>query len=125
MRVYTQLPQEQRYQVYALMKAELNQSEIAAIVGVQKSTVSREIRRNRGLKGKGYRPKQAHQLALSRRHTRAKARIANNDWRLVERLLCEDWSTEQISLWLAQEKHLSVSHEWIYHHALGDKCRWR
>jgi len=33
------------------MKAELNQSEIATLVGVQKSTVSREIRRNRRLRG--------------------------------------------------------------------------
>lgn len=54
MRVYTQLTQEQRYQIYALMKAEHNQAEIAAIVGVDKSTISREVRRNRGLRG--YRP---------------------------------------------------------------------
>ena len=52
---YTQLTQEQRYQIYALMKAELNQSEIAMIVGVHKSTISRELRRNTGQKG--YRPK--------------------------------------------------------------------
>jgi len=51
------------------MKEELNQSEIASLVGVHKSTVSREIRLNRGLRG--YRPKQAHQLALNRRYTKA------------------------------------------------------
>lgn len=121
MRAYTQLTQEQRYQIYALMKAELNQSEIATIVGVHKSTVSREIRRNRGLRG--YRPKQAHQLALNRRHTKATPRISDEDWRLVECLLREDWSPEQISLWLAQENHLSISHEWIYQHVLEDKRR--
>ena len=40
-------------------------TEIADVIGVHKSTVSRELRRNTG--GRGYRPKQAHQLALLRR----------------------------------------------------------
>jgi len=31
MSAYTQLTQEQRYQIYALLKAELNQSEIATL----------------------------------------------------------------------------------------------
>ena len=119
MRVYTQLTQVQRYQIYALMKAELNQSEIAAIIGVNKSTISRELRRNRGLKG--YRPKQAHQLAMTRRQTKTQPRITDEDWRLVEDLLREDWSPEQISLWLAQHKRLSISHEWIYLYVLEDK----
>lgn len=119
MRPYTQLTQEQRYQIYALMNAEINQSEIATIIGVDKSTISRELRRNRGLKG--YRPTQAHQLAVSRRHTKVQPRITRADWRLVERLLRKDWSPEQISLWLAQEKRLAISHEWIYQYVLEDK----
>jgi transposase len=40
MRTYTQLTQVQRYQVYALMKAGHNQSEIAQLVDVHKSTIS-------------------------------------------------------------------------------------
>ena len=103
------------------MKAGLNQSAIAIIIGVHKSTVSREIRHNRGLRG--YRPKQAHRLALNRRHTKARPRICGEDWRFVARLLREDWSPEQISLWLAQENHLSISHEGIYQHVLEDKRR--
>lgn len=119
MRVYTQLTQVQRYQIYALMKAELNQSEIATILGVNKSTISRELRRNRGLKG--YRPKQAHQLAITRRQTKIQSRITDEDWCMVEGLLREDWSPEQISLWLVQHKRLSISHEWIYLYVLEDK----
>ena len=112
MRVYTQLTQEQRYQIYALMKADHSQAEIAEIVGVHKSTVSREVRRNRGLKG--YRPQQAHWLAVQRRRDKVQARITIGHWRLIERLLPEDWNPEQISLWLAEERHLAISHEWIY-----------
>jgi IS30 family transposase len=65
MRYYTQLTQEQRYQISALLKMDHSQIEIAKVIGVHKSTVSRELRRNRGLRG--YRPKQAHRLAVSRR----------------------------------------------------------
>ena len=121
MTTYTQLTQEQRYQIYALTKAEHNQTEIAVIVGAHKSTVSREVRRNRGLRG--YRPQQAQALALHRRHTKGQSRILPRHWRRIERLLRGDWSPEQISLWLAKEKHLTISHEWIYQHILQDKVQ--
>ena len=61
MRTYTQLTQDQRYQIEALFKAKLNQTEIAEILGVDKSTISRELKRNKGLRG--YRSKQAQRLA--------------------------------------------------------------
>lgn len=41
MRHYTQLTQEQRCQIHALLKAGHNQSEIAMIVGRDKSAISR------------------------------------------------------------------------------------
>jgi len=65
MRGYTQLTQEERYQIYILKKVEYSQAEIAELLERDKSTISRELRRNRGLKG--YRPQQAHNLALLRR----------------------------------------------------------
>ena len=54
-----------------------HQTEIAKVIGVHKATVSREIRRNKGKRG--YRPKQAHQLAVARRD-KAKSRITDEDW---------------------------------------------
>jgi len=48
MQHYTQLTSEQRYQIYALLKKEHSQSEIAQVVGVHKSTISRELKRNSG-----------------------------------------------------------------------------
>ena len=45
------------------MKAGHNQTEIARILEVHKSTISRELRRNRGLCG--YRPQQAERLAVT------------------------------------------------------------
>ncbi len=54
---YTQLALEQRYTIYALKKRGKTQTEIAETIGVHKSTVSQEIRRNTG--GRGYRYKHA------------------------------------------------------------------
>jgi IS30 family transposase len=61
MRDYTQLTQEERYQIEALLKMGHHQSEIAVVLKRHKSTISREVGRNCGLRG--YRPKQAQHLA--------------------------------------------------------------
>jgi len=119
MRSYTQLVQEQRYQIHALMKAGHNQTEMAAILGVHKSTISREMSRNRGQRG--YRAKQAQSLAMDRKLNRAEARISDKTWLDVDCLLREDWSPEQISCWLKIFKGQAVSHEWIYLHIYQDK----
>jgi len=120
MRPYTQLTQEQRYQIYALMKAGHKQTHMAALIGVHKATISRELRRNRG--GRGSRPKQAHQLALSRRN-KARRRITGVVWLRVEDRIRQDWSPEQVSAWLARREGLRISHEWIYQYILADKQR--
>lgn len=118
MKIYTQLTREQRYQIYALLKAGHNQTEIAHLIDVHKSTVSREIRRNCGLRG--YRPKQAHRLALGRRK-KTWRRIQAPTWALVESLIRKDWSPEQVSGWLRINAGVKISHEWIYQHILVDK----
>ena len=116
---YTQLTREQRYQIDALLKAGHNQTQIAAIITCHKSTVSRELRRNRGYKG--YRPLQAQRLAQGRRFQSHPARIAAYTWTQVELLLRQQWSPEQIAGRLRLEQQPTVSYEWIYHHIYRDK----
>ena len=118
MRTYTQLTQAQRYQIYALMKMGHPQTQIATCIGVDKSTISRELSRNRGQRG--YRPKQAHRLALSRRK-QGQYRIQAETWVLIEAKIRLDWSPEQIAGWLLKHYHIQVSHEWIYQYILRDK----
>ena len=48
---YKQLNQEQRYQIGVLLEAEKNKSKIAHLLGVHKSSISREINRNTGKRG--------------------------------------------------------------------------
>ena len=107
MSTYKQLTQEQRYQIYALKKAGHGQMEIANIVDVHKSTISRELCRNRGQRG--YRPKQAHKIALARRQQTHK-RIQPQTWQLITEKLRADWSPEQISGWMHRNERVQVSH---------------
>ena len=116
---YKQLTQEERYQIYALNKAGHDQATIAGILDRNPGTISRELRRNRGLKG--YRPQQAHNLALRRRYDKAQPRIGNQIWQQVNALIREEWSPEQIVGRGAMEQGVSISHEWIYQYIYADK----
>lgn len=118
---YKQLIRGQRYQIEALLKTGHNQTEIATTLGVHKSSISRELKRNRGLRG--YRPKQAQRFSDNRRQEKVQTRIAPETWNWVKRLLREDWSPEQISNWLAIEKISHISHEWIYSYVYLEKRR--
>ena len=81
MKSYQQLARKQRYQIFVLLKMGHNQTKIANAIGVHKSTISRELSRNLG--ERGYRPKQAHRLALSRLN-KSKQRIQPETWQMVE-----------------------------------------
>lgn len=119
MTTYTQLTCEQRYQIKVLLKTGFLQTEIAQQLGVNKSTISRELRRNRS--ERGYRPKQAHEKALERRKQKTQAFINAETWGLIKEKLRLDWSPEQITGWL-KKKHLqSASHERIYLYIYSDK----
>ena len=112
MKNYTQLTQEQRYQIYAFKKAGFSQSIMAQELKVHKSTVSRELKRNSGQRG--YRPRQAHALAVSRQQQRAGGtRISSDTWATVKAKLQAEWSPQQIAGRLKKEQVLSISHERI------------
>ena len=119
MRNYTQLTREERYQIYALKAAGHKLTDITKIIGRHKSTIGRELIRNRGLRG--YRAQQANSLAEKRRQEKQVSRISFENWERVEQLLREDWSPEQVSDWLRREEDVRISHEWIYQYILRDK----
>ena len=112
MRSYGRLTEGDRHQVYALHKAGLRQCAIAEQIGVHKSTICRELHRNKGLCG--YRPKQAHRLACSRQAQISRTRILDGMWTGIEKMIREDWSPEQINGHLNDNDERGVSTEWIY-----------
>lgn len=120
MKPYKQLTSEQRYQIYGLKQAGLKKYQIAEKVGVHKSTISREFKRNKGLRG--WRPKQAQSLRDERSRASFNGkRFSPSDWAEVERLIREDLSPEQTAGRLALEGRLRISHETIYRHVYADK----
>lgn len=120
MNTYTQLTYEQRCQIYALNNTGLTQQQIADAICVSQSTISRELRRNKG--DRGYRFKQAQLKADFRRLAAAKAvKMTPGMIKLIESKLREDWSPDQISGWLLDESQALISHEAIYQHVWNDK----
>ena len=119
MKHYSQLTLEQRYIIYSMLKIGLTQLKIAEVIGVHKSTISRELKRNRG--GRGYRPKQADTFSEERKKSKTHFRINGGTWAFIERLICKEWSPEQISGWMKKNLCISISHEWIYQYVLKNK----
>jgi len=109
---YTHITQEERYQIYALQQAGLNQNEIAKVLNRSASSISRELRRNSGLRG--YRPKQAHCKSVERRAINAR-QIDEATWQFAEEVLMQQWSPEQIS------GHVYISPETVYQRVYADK----
>lgn len=121
MNLYTQLTQKHRYQIYAFLKAGFSQSVIASEINVHKSTVCRELKRNKGQKG--YRPKQAHAKTINRRQKAVKyVKLTPKIIILVNNLIRQDFSPEQVAGSLKRNHGLMISHETIYKHLIVDKA---
>ena len=119
---YLHLTCEQRCQIYALLQSGHSQAHIARQIGVDPSTISRELVRNTG--ARGYRFKQAHEKASQRREEVSdKPRKMTPDLveLIEEKLTQEQWSPDQISGRLAKDGVAFISHERIYQHVWKDK----
>jgi len=116
---YTQLTQVERHQIHALKGSGCTLARIATKLNRHSSTISRELKRNST--AGSYCPDLAQRLAIKRRRDKPRPRITGQTWLLVGQLISEDWSPEQVSLWLTQERGIRISHEWIYQHIYAEK----
>lgn len=116
---YKHLTQNQRYQISSLLKTNTSRSEIARIIGCDKSTISREIKRNKGQRG--YRPSQADNKAHARKANNS-LHVSAFGWSYVAALLEQKYSPEQITGRLRLLGWLGVpSHERIYQYIYANK----
>lgn len=119
---YHHLTYEQRCQISTLLKRNFSEFQIAIDLQVHQSTINREIKRNKGKKG--YRFKQAQELAEKRRYkasSNQRKMIPEMTILIEEILISRQWSPEQISGRIKKEKGISISHERIYQHIWNDK----
>ena len=118
---YKQLTVFQRSQIYLLLQEKKGRAEIARIIGVHKSTITREIRRNRGRRGYyGY--VQAQKRAYKRKHAARKfTKLTPPLTEKISSYLALKWSPEQIAGHLKKHENISISYETIYCYIYEDK----
>ena len=88
---------QERELLYRLKKQGRAKTEIAELMGRDRSTIYRELRRNSGQRG--YRPKQAHRLAGERREACRRPRKLDNRevYKYVRDRMEMRWSPDQIA----------------------------
>lgn len=112
----------QRYTIAQMLGQDFKQTEIAQVIGKDKSVVSRELKRNRDLRSGTYKSELAQRKYETRLHEKAKKVYFTEQIRLaVEAKLKNKYSPEQI---VGESQRLGtpcVSVERIYQHIWQDK----
>ena len=120
--MYCQITSEERYTLGALHAQGFSQAAIARELRRHPSTVSRELKRNSARFDGAYRPSIASERTSGRRsRSRGNRRFSRAELELVELLLKEKFSPEQVTGYLKLLGLLSISHETIYAHIWRDK----
>ena len=118
---YQHLSQQERYTITALLKTGLSYAAIGREMGRDKSTISRELARNRRPTGR-YDASVAHSYNTARRRrTRRGTHFTKQQWHIVLSLIKRDYSPEQASNIIKAFFGFTISHETIYLYLLYDK----
>ena len=119
---YHQLTSEERYMLSMLKNQGHRPAEIARQLHRHRSTIYRELKRNRCNHDNRYRHSKAQEHANGRRsRSRRNRPFSQHDFNKVIALLKLKWSPEQISDWLKVNRVLSISHETIYRYIWADR----
>jgi IS30 family transposase len=120
--MYRQITVDERYTLGVLRQLGHSAAAIARALGRDRSTVWREVRRNRARSDGTYRPQLAEWYARRRRsRSRRNQRFSASDWMQVHARLREKWSPEQVAGRFRCDQLLRISHETIYRHIWADK----
>ncbi len=120
-KTYTRLTEDERYQIYEDNLNGLSHRKIAQRLKRHHSTISREISGNTGLRG--YRPRQANQLAQQRHLTKRKhIKMIPEVKTLIAKNIKKDWSPEQVQGRLNSEGFSVVCPATMYRFIYDDKA---
>jgi IS30 family transposase len=119
---YKHLTIAQRHKIKALHQAGHSLSFIGSQLGIHKSTISRELKRNARQWG-SYDPNVAQQIAADRKERFSLNRKFSRGMEkfIQEKLQSQQWSPEQIQGYCQQNNIPMVSHQRIYQFIYQDK----
>jgi IS30 family transposase len=118
---YRQITQDERYRLSQLLCLPLSLAAIARLLGRHRSSIHRELARNRSARDR-YEWYHADRLAVTRRsHSRRNRRLTRAHWALVERYLAVGWSPEQVAGRWQVRRRRWISHEAIYQYLARDR----
>lgn len=115
---YQRVTKEERMHIYFWRQGGCAQSEIARRLRKSPSTISREIKRNKG--GRGYRPGQAQKKAEDRARRGGSRRFTKKICQEVAYQLQSGWTPEIISNRARHERRECVGRETIYKYIYQD-----
>ena len=109
------LTERQRYDLYTNLQNKLSQTQIANLIGVNKSTISREIRRNCDMRSGKYNPQLAQRKAENRiKQRKRRCSLTEDVIQQIHSFIEKDYSPKQVVGWCKREGIEMVSHETIY-----------
>lgn len=119
MKKYKHLTLAQRYQIEALLQVGITQTSIAIQLGVDRSTISRELKRGIALRGRTagkYIATNAERKTRNRHKHKFKRVLLTAELKssISAKMIADKWSPELISKKWKQENIPTVSHETIY-----------
>lgn len=121
---YQQLTIDDRYTLSALRMQDYSVAKIATAIGRHRSTIYRELNRNKNKRSGGYvAPEADSRTRGRRRRSRRNRHYTEDDFKIVRKFLHKDWSPEQIAGYIKRKKLMKrkMSHETIYQYIWRDR----
>jgi len=113
---YHHISDAERCSMTAMGMAGCTESQIAQSLGRSRSTIHRERRRNVCRDGKYRRQKATWKAAARRKSASRRSHYTTKEWAVIDGLLTEKWSPEQIAMSVKSTHAITISHQSIYRH---------
>jgi IS30 family transposase len=119
---YCQLTQAERYIIASMRRQKFPAAQIALRLGRDRSTIYREVKRNKTTYNGHYGAEKAHSYATARRRRcRRKPQYSQQELAKVNALLRRRWSPQQIAGRQRRVGQLRISAQTIYRHIRRDR----
>lgn len=118
----SQITKEQRYTISVMLNQGFAPKDIAKFIGKNKSSIYREINRNKDKRNAVYKPELAEKKCRERHKYKPKRERLTAEIRaIIDKLIQEDYSPEQIVGYCKKKSIDCVSHETIYQYIWKNK----